>query len=330
MKYWTLPHTDISVSQMSMGTWGFSGVKLWGESDDAVAIQTIHMALDRGINLIDVAERYGNGKAEEVLGKALKGRRSKAVVASKVYFNAMGYDEVIAHCEASLRRLNTDYIDLYQIHWPNPSVPLEETLSAFDKLKADGKIRAVGVCNFGTECIGMAGSYPLTTNQLPYSLIWRQVEKGITEATVRQGMAVWAYSPLAQGLLTGKFKTLEDVPLNRRETRFYNCKWEQGRHKDSGFEEGIFSFLPKLQTVCEETGFTMSTLALAFLKAQPWVGSVLIGSRNPAQLEENIKAFDTDVPAEVISRISALSESLKEVMGNNADLWESADGGRMF
>ena len=330
MKLWKLPHTDISVSRMAMGTWGFSGAKLWGESDDEIAIRTIHMAQELGINFFDAAERYGDGRSEEVLGKALEGRRDTAVVATKVYTDALGYQDVIDHCEKSLHRLGTDYIDLYQIHWPSRTIPLEETFRAFDKLKADGKIRAAGVCNFGKQCIQMAGDYPLTTNQLPYSLIWRQVEKGITQATTQQGMSVWAYSPLAQGLLTGKYHVIDDVPLNRRETRFYSSKWQQGRHSDTGFEAEIFELLPKLRKVSDETGFSMSALALAFLKAQPCVGSILIGSRDPKQLEDNLKSFNAPVPEDVVACITALSDSLKEIMGENADPWVNEDGGRMF
>lgn len=331
MESYKLQGTDIVFSRMAMGTWGFSGASVWGESEDEVAIRTIGMALDYGVTVFDTADRYGDGRAEEVLGKAVAHRRHEAVICSKVHTAFLGYDDVIAHCEASLKRLGTDYIDVYQIHWPNPDIPVEETLSAFEKLKADGKIRAIGVCNHGVQSIQNVKGHQVVTNQLPYSLIWRLIENNsVLHDSVASGMSVWAYCPLAQGLLTGKYRTLEDVPLNRRTTRFYSGSWGQGRHNDTGFEAEIFAFLDQLRGVCDETGYTMTELALGFLKAQPCVSSILIGSRNPEQFTQNLKSFETQVPPDVIARITALSDGLKERMGTNADLWENQNGGRMY
>jgi myo-inositol catabolism protein IolS len=322
---------QIKISKMSMGTWGFSGAKLWGESDDELSVRTVHMALDNGINAFDVAERYGEGRAENILGKAVKGRRDKVVIGSKIYTSHLKYDDVMSHCEESLRRLGTDYIDIYQIHWPSREISPDETMGAFLKLRQDGKIREIGVCNFGPENLKSVGKYPIVSNQLPYSLIWRVIETNkILESSQDAGLSVWAYCPLAQGLLTGKFKTVDDVPLNRRETRFYSGAWKQGRHNDTGFEEEIFSFLPKLQSIVERTNIPMSALAFAFLKNQPGVASVLTGSRNPEQLLQNIKYFETPVPREILEEITVLSEPLRKAMGTNADLWEDKDGGRMF
>ncbi len=168
------------------------------------------------------------------------------------------------------------------------------------------------------------------TNQLPYSLIWRLVEKGIVQKSKENGIAVWAYSPLAQGLLTGKFRSIDDVPMGRRETRFYSGKWQQGRHNDVGFEKEIFAFLDVFADLCTETGYPMATLALAFLKNADGVGSILMGARNVGQLEQNLNAFNTDVPDDVIRQITDLSEGLKAAMGDNADLWENRNGGRMY
>ncbi|MDR2932855.1 MAG: aldo/keto reductase [Oscillospiraceae bacterium] len=330
MKYTNLFNSDITISQMSMGTWGFSGAAIWGESDDDVSIRTIHKAMDYGINLFDSASRYGDGKAEEVLGKAIKGRRDKVVVATKVFYDALEYDQVIDECEKSLKRLDTDYIDIYQIHWPNRDVDPQETMRAFEKLRRDGKIRTIGVCNHGLGAMEAIKGHDIVLNQLPYSLIWRLIESGVAQKSMENNMAVWAYSPLAQGLLTGKFKTVDDVPLNRRATRFYSSKWGQGRHTDTGFETDVFDFLDRLRAVCNRTGFPMATLAVAFLKSRPGMGSVLIGSRDPVQLDQNVKSFETDVPTEIIDEITDLSTPLKDIMGTNPDLWENADGGRMY
>lgn len=329
MDYITLSN-GMQIPKLSLGTWSFSGAKIWGSNQEQDSIDTIHAALDAGVTLLDTAEKYGDGKSEEVLGKAVKDRRGKALLATKVYTDCLHYDDVIAHCEASLKRMGTDYIDIYQIHWPSREIPHEETFRAFEKLKQDGKVRAIGVCNYGQGALDEIKDYGVVTNQLPYSLIWRPIEKGIVQKSVENGIAVWAYCPLAQGLLTGKFRSIDDVPMGRRETRFYSGKWEQGRHNDVGFEKEIFTFLDVLADVCEETGFAMSTLALAFLKKAKGMGSVLMGARNAVQLEQNLAAFNTEVPDDVVQQITDLSEGLKAAMGDNADLWENRDGGRMY
>jgi aryl-alcohol dehydrogenase-like predicted oxidoreductase len=131
-------------------------------------------------------------------------------------------------------------------------------------------------------------------------------------------------------LLSGKFRTLDDVPLGRRETRFYSATWQQGRHNDAGFEKEIFEFLPKLQTLADTSGFSMLAISLGFLKTRKGMGSILLGSRDENQLRQNLDAFTTKVPDEVIAKATALSDALKQKMGSNPDLWENADGGRIY
>jgi aryl-alcohol dehydrogenase-like predicted oxidoreductase len=323
-------NAGFDVSRLSLGTWSMSGSKNWGPNDEKDSIETIRLAMDLGINFLDTAAKYGDGAAEVILGKAVKGRRDKAIIGTKVHTLLLGYDSVLKECEDSLRRLDTDYIDLYQIHWPSKVIPFEETLRAYEKLKADGKIRAIGASNFGVKSIAASAGHDLVANQLPYSLIWRQVEDAIIPDSLAHGMMIWPYCPLAQGLLTGKFKRVEDVPLPRRETRFYSGEWKQGLHDDTGFEKEIFGFLPRLQDIADQSGFGMATLALAFLKGRKGVGSVLVGARNAQQLRDNIKMFEADVPPEVMAEVTALSDELKPRMGTNPDLWQNVDGGRFF
>ena len=331
MEYVTMKGTDIQVSRLSLGTWPFSGIKLWGGTDEAQAVSVIHQAMDCGINTFDTAARYGDGEAERILSKAIKGRRSQAVIASKVHTAFLGYRDVIDQCEASLKRLETDYLDLYQIHWPNPKIPMEETLGAFEDLKKAGKIRAASVCNFGPKCLEQAKGQDLVFNQLPWSLVWRVIESnGTLEATEQAGIPVWTYCALGQGLLTGKFHTIDDVPLNRRANRMYAAAWGQGRHTDDGFEEEIFTLLADLRNLCRESDYTMPELALGFLMRQKAVGSILVGARTRQQLEENLSAYGAQVPADVLDRAQQLSEPLRQRMGMNADLFENADGGRMY
>ena len=329
MKRSELGTSGILVSGLALGTWAYSGANVWGPSDDRAAIDTIHCALDHGVNLIDTAERYGNGKSEEVVGMALKGRRSQAVLATKVYTGSLHYEDVIAHCDASLKRLQTDYIDLYQIHWPNPDIPIEETFAAFEDLKKAGKIRMASVCNAGVGCIASLAGQEVAMNQLPYSLIWRVAEKQIIPASEKAGIPVCAYSPLAQGLLTGKFRRIEDVPVGRRETRFYKSTRTPCRHDENGFEDEIFAFLDLLASFCERNGLRPAEVAMSFLKRRACVKTVLAGARTVQQLEQNIAAYEKEIPEEAMDEIEAASEPLKAIMGDNADLWVG-HGGRFY
>ncbi len=329
MKTSELGTSGIRVSGLALGTWAYSGARPWGESDDRAAIDTIHCALDHGVNLIDTAERYGNGKSEEIVGQALKGRRSEAVLATKVYTGALHYDDVIAHCEASMKRLQTDYIDLYQIHWPNPEIPIEETFAAFEALKKAGKVRMASMCNAGEGCIASLTGREVAMNQLPYSLIWRVVEKKIIPASEKAGIPVCAYSPLAQGLLTGKFRRIEDVPLSRRETRLYKSTWTPCRHDENGFEDEIFAFINVLMAFCEKNGLAPTEVAMNFLKRRSCVKTVLVGARSVKQLEQDIAAYEKEIPDRLMDEIENASESLKAIMGDNADLWVG-NGGRFY
>ena len=167
--------------------------------------------------------------------------------------------------------------------------------------------------------------------ELPYSLLWRVIEKnGAIRKSVDAGMSIWAYVPLAQGLLSGKYLKLEDVPLGRRETRFYSSRWEQGRHSDTGFEDIIFPLLNRLKDLCDKSGCSMLEVAFGFLKAQKDVSSILVGARDMNQLSANIAAFNKKVPSDVIADAVKLSDPLKAAMGDNADLWQNDNGGRIF
>lgn len=328
MNRYILGDEKTEISGLSLGSWAFSGAKLWGKCDEGEAMRTIDYAIDQGINLIDTAEGYGEGQAELVLGKALKGKRHKVVLASKVHMKNMHSKDLIKACEESLTRLSTDYMDIYQIHWPNELIPIDETLEAFEKLKREGKILNVGVCNHGSGALKRMGEYPIVTNQMPYSLLWRLAEQYFHGNSKEDNTLLWVYSPLAQGLLTGKYRNLGEVPMNRRNTRMYNSKWGVGRHTDSGFEEEIFHFLEELHNICEATGYSMAAYAMEFLKTRGRVGSILVGARNVQQLKANIGAYNTEIPEELIKVVDLLSEKLKGFMGTNVDLWENGNNGR--
>ena len=193
-----------------MGTWQ-AGKDMWAGIDDAQSTQAIKAAYDAGITTFDTAEVYGSGHSERVVGNALYDVRDRVVIATKVFSNHLQYNQVIGACHGSLKNLNTDYIDLYQIHWPPGSfgakkVPLEETMRAMTDLKAQGKIRAIGVSNFSRSQLEEAATFGRVDSlQPPYSLFWRKVETDALPYCRKNNITVLAYSSMAQGLLTGKF-----------------------------------------------------------------------------------------------------------------------------
>ncbi len=333
------PGPSLEIPRLSIGTWAFSGARVWGEADTDEAIATVHAAIDHGVNLLDTAEGYGNGRAEEVVGLAIRNRRSKVILASKVLAAHMSPEDITAACEQSLSRLNTDFLDIYQLHWPSRTIPLADTLGALDKLKQQGKIRHVSVCNFNDTFLkqfaDVSGHKPLM-NQLPYNALWRMAERYMPEDAAQAAShesvlrPVWAYSPLAQGLLTGKFKDLDEVPMHRRDNRMYSSAYQLGRHHGKGYEGVIFEFLNELFDIQEKTGIPVATLSLNFLKSKQSVASILVGCRSRQQFLENLAAFETVVPPEITQEVDRLSLELASRMGPNPDLWEGNDenGGR--
>jgi aryl-alcohol dehydrogenase-like predicted oxidoreductase len=325
MQYNKLGTTDKDVSAIVMGCWGIGGGYTWGEQDEKESIKTITTAVDLGINLFDTAEFYSDGYSEEVVGKGLRGLRDKVMIATKVWVDNLTKDKVIAACEGSLKRLQTDYIDLYQIHWPNRDVPVEETLEAMDKLKRDGKIRSVGVSNFGVKDLQKAlAAGNVVTNQMAYSLLFRALEYEILQKSITSDVAVLAYSPLAQGLLTGKFNSPEDVDDERARQRFYSKHRSGTVHDENGYEEAVFEAIAKIQTICDDIEAPMTQVALAWVLRQPGIKAVLAGARHPDQIIMNAKAAEFVLSVDVLEKLNAATETLKMQMGPNADPWRTA------
>ena len=214
-----LPHTDFELSRIIFGCWAIVGGFNWGPQDERDSISAIREAYDQGINSFDTAEAYGNGHSENLLAKALSGKRKDIIIASKVGPLDFAPENVIKACERGLRNLSTDYIDLYQLHWPNPEIPLEDTLGALQRLKEEGKIRAYGVSNFGNQSLDACktSGFTISSNQMAYNLLFRAIEFNILPQCVTDNVPVLCYSPLMQGLLTGKFASDAEVPDDRAE-----------------------------------------------------------------------------------------------------------------
>ena len=329
MKYVKLPGTEVSVSRIAMGCWALSGDSTWGPQDEKDSISAIHAALDVGINFFDTAELYGAGVSEEVLGKALQGRREKAILASKFNQEHARREQVLAACEASLRRLRTDRIDLYQIHWRNREVPLEETWSALLDLQRLGKIRWIGVCNFGVgDLTDLLKLGQPVTNQLPYSLLFRAIEYEIVPKCIQEGIGILCYSPLTIGLLTGKYRSPDEVPPGRARTRHFSSKRPQTRHGEPGCEQETWEAMQQIQTIAQELGVSVVELALAWLLHRPGVTAVLAGIRNPQQARINAQAAELTLDSEVLTRLDQATRVVKEKLGRNPDMWETARNSR--
>ena len=325
MRYTMLGDTGIEVSRMALGCWPFAGGRVWGPQDDNDSIAAVHASLDAGVTFFDTAEGYSDDShSEEVLGRALYGRRGDAVIATKIG-NAFLHPSMVAeHCEASLQRLGTDYIDLYQIHWPNHDVPIEDTMAQLLKLQDSGKVRALGVCNFGVrDLTDILECGAIVTNQLPYNLLWRALEFAIKPTCVANNVGIICYSPLQQGLLTGRYETADDVPPGLSRTRHFNSDREQAIHGEEGCEEETFATIASVLDVATKVGEHPAKISLAWLLAQEGVTSLLVGARNADEVALNTPTFDYDLPVDAADALSGVTDNLKQILGENADFWQS-------
>jgi len=324
MKYCALGKTGLEVSEIAMGCWAIAGDANWGEQDEKDSIDTIHAALDAGVNFFDTAEAYGDGYSESLLGKALKDRWQDVIFATKVSRQNLAAEDIQKACERSLKRLQIDYIDLYQIHYPSREIPLEESWGALEKLQTQGKIRFFGVCNFGVKDLDRLSRFDhCETNQLPYSLLWRAIEYAIKDVCVQRSIGLLCYSPLAQGLLTGKFDSPDNVPDGRARTRHFSKSRPYTRHSEEGCEPQTFEAISNMRKICEELGQPMSVVALSWLLAQEGVTSVLAGARRPQQILQNVKAASVDLPRDVVDRLSAVTARVKDRLGPNPDVYQT-------
>jgi aryl-alcohol dehydrogenase-like predicted oxidoreductase len=316
MEYARLPGTDLAVSRIALGCWTFSGGNRWGDVDDKVSVRAIHAALDAGINLFDTAEVYGNGRSEEVLGRGLSGRREHAIVATKVHYRNGHYRAaaLMQACEDSLKRLGTDRIDLYQLHWPVfEGVEPEETAGALSRLLEQGKIRCPGVCNFGVSQLQeFLPHIRFHSNQLPYSPIWRGIEPEIVPATTEASLGILAYSGLVGGLLSGRYKDLEEVPEGRR----------KGKHLESPAKASVtFKAINRIDSIAAEAGLSTPKLVFSWILSRPGITAVLAGARTPEQVENN--ASVAPLEEAVIQEVTDATQELLDLHGPDPDFYQT-------
>ena len=318
MKYRTIGSTGLSVSQICLGCMGLVGP----EQTEKDSIATIHAAMDCGINFFDTARGYQSGKNEELLGRVIKGGREKVVIATKL--NKLEPARISEQCEESLRRLTTDHIDLYQIHWPVRDANYPEALSALEKLRRQGKIRAIGVSNFGVSYLRdiLATGIRVEANQLHYNLIWRPIEHELQPLCVENGVSILCYSALNTGLLTGKFSSPDEVPPERTQHRLFSSKRPSSRHSAPGCERELFEALKRVREIADSLNEPMSVITSAWLLGRPGVASIIAGARFPEQVKENVRASEATLSEEVTALLTEVSEPIKAYAGKNCDQWE--------
>jgi aryl-alcohol dehydrogenase-like predicted oxidoreductase len=306
MQYRTLGRTGIKVSPYALGAMMFGAV---GNPDHDDSIRIIHKALDAGINFVDTADAYSHGESEEIVGKALKGRRDAVVLATKLWM-PMGDDPnqrgisrrwIMTEVENSLRRLQTEYIDLYQIHRPDPDTDIEETLSALTDLIRSGKVRAIGSSAMPASDIVEAqwaadrrGLERFRTEQPTYSILSRGIEAEVLPVAQRYGMGTLVWSPLAMGLLTGRVRKGQETDL-RRTAMF-------GHIRDERRLDAVEQIIP----LAEKAGLPMTHLAMAFAIAHPGVTSALIGPRTMEQLDDLLASADVALSDEILGQIDEI------------------------
>ncbi len=310
--------SGINISPIIMGTWQ-AGKAMWVGIDDNESRKAIKAAYDAGITTFDTAEVYGNGHSEKILGDTLHDVRDKVVIASKVFSNHLEYNQVINACHRSLKNLKSDYIDLYQIHWPPGSfgskhVPLEETMRAMNDLKTQGKILAIGVSNFSRSQLEEAVRYgEIDSLQPPYSLFWRQVETDALPYCFKANITLLAYSSMAQGLLTGKFGPKHKFAVGDHRS---NNRLFQPEHYSR-----VQKALDKLRPIADEKHVTLGQLALAWLIFQPGVCAIA-GARNAEQAVQNAQAGNVHLSEEELAAINEIGKMVTDHLDDDPVMWE--------
>lgn len=330
MQYRKLSGTELELPVITFGAWAAGGW-MWGRTERKDAVEAILESYDVGVTAIDTAPVYGQGTSEEIVGEAIKDLdRSKVQILTKFgmrwdlpspkgdfafksednngtpldIYRYAGKESIILECENSLRRLRTDYIDLYQIHWPDTQTPIEETFEAVARLIEQGKVRYAGVCNYNVDQMKQAEKVvTLASNQVPYSMVKRQIERELVPHCIANEKSILAYSPLERGLLTGKMKPGHTFMEGDHRARLHFFTDENISRTNI--------FLDKIKTLADEKGITLAQLVLRWTIQQPGITIALAGARNASQAISNAKAGDVTLTQDEVQFISRHLESLE-------------------
>jgi aryl-alcohol dehydrogenase-like predicted oxidoreductase len=312
-----LGRSGLTISELAYGNWLTHG----GQVEEDAALACVRAALDVGITTFDTADVYAGTRAESVLGRALEGqRRSSYELFTKVYWptgpgrndRGLSRKHIVESCHASLQRLQTDYVDLYQAHRYDPTVPLEETMTAFADLVRAGKVLYVGVSEWNAEEIAAGAALArelgiqLISNQPQYSMLWRVIESEVVPTSEKQGLSQIVWSPLAQGVLTGKYQPGQQPPADSRAGHA-----EAGQSMQRFLTDEILGRVQRLRPIADDLGLSMAQLALAWVLQNPNVAAAIIGATRPEQVHDNVKAAGVRLDDEVMRRID---EALGDVV----------------
>jgi len=315
MEYRKLGNSELNVSVVSFGCWQMGGG--WGEVEERDFQQAVDAAIESGINLFDTAEGYGSGASEEILGRCLKAKRDKVLVATKIFTGKYKLEDVEPHLDRSLARLQMEYVDLYQYHWPRQAfdqAAADDAMNTMLRLKEKGKIRAFGVSNFFADQMEMCLKVTpqLASDQPPYSILWREIEESVLPFCRKNNVAVLAYSPLAQGILTGKYN-LENRPTGK--TRLSNIFF-----KDENYERAL-EVVDVMRPIAEKHGKTMAQVAVNWLLAQPGMTSAICGAKSAKQAIDNAGAAGWQLAPDEIDAIGKAGMEFYEGLSGAASMW---------
>jgi myo-inositol catabolism protein IolS len=337
--------SDLKLPALGMGCWAFGGGEYWGPRAQHDADQLTRRAFEFGCNYFDTAESYNNGASEESLGRALKSiPRDQVIIGTKISPSNTAPKNLVAHCEASLRRLKTSYIDVYMVHWPiTPSAIRHftadgieapnavEVFARLGQLRRQGKIRYIGVSNFGRNRLeeALSAGEEIAVNELPYSLLTRAIELEILPFCQSKGIGIIGYMALMQGVLSDAYPTLTDVPAARRRTRHFDSQHAPNcRHGLNGVQDETESALAAIRSIAKNCGMTTTEVALKWALATPNLTTSLCGSRNLSQLEMNIKAASDRLDLAIVDELNRATQSLLGKLGPSFDYYESPENDR--
>ncbi|MGD0582267.1 MAG: aldo/keto reductase [Bacteroidales bacterium] len=339
-------NAGLELSLIGTGCWAFGGGKYWGAQDQKDVNDVVRASIDLGISYFDTAEVYNEGRSESSLGEAIRGiPRDSFLIGTKISPSNCYRETLTDHCEASLKRLQTDYIDIYMVHWPlhphsirhftddihiieNPP-DINDTLETLQELKQCGKIRNFGVSNFSRIRLENLPLEEIAVNELPYNLLCRAVEYDTLPFCEEKGIGVIGYMALLQGILADIYSSFDDIPVWQRRTRHFSSRsTKECRHGEEGAEKETAEALENIRRVCKESGYSMAEIAIKWILGNSAITCALVGSRNVNELEANVRSVRSPLSKEIRSELDRITFPVMQKLGNHFDYYESAENDR--
>ena len=350
MSYRELGKSGIMVNPIGVGCWAYGGGAYWGEQSQADVNDVVDNAIELGLNFFDTAEMYNDGASETSLGLALKGKRDKAIVATKIGPAFCKREMMIKHLDDSLKRLKMDYVDCYMLHWPLNPISLkhftddpkllanppseEEVFQTFQEFKKKGKIRSIGVSNFGRkqlEAVVKTG-VQIDLNEITYNILSRAVEQEILPFCINHNISIVGSMALQQGLLAGIYKSADSVPGPQAHSTHFNFArgGSFSRHTQPGAEKELFDAIAQVEEIASQLNVHVAQLSIAWVLAKKGVTAALVGSRNQSELKNNAYAGTITLDEHTIKALDAAGQPILDILGYNADYYEDPENSRIF